>query len=57
MKTVWEVRQITYKRPGRQSWETIKTFDNPGKADEWLSNYILSNNYIPTDFTIRRVER
>lgn len=57
MKAKWEVRQIAYKTPGKQSWETIKTFDKPGKADAWLGNYILSNNYIATDFTIRRVER
>ena len=47
-----KVKALTYPKAGRKTWITIKTFDSFGAADAWLTNYIKTNHYIPTDFTI-----
>ena len=57
MKTTWEAKVKTYRTAGKMTWETIKTFDNPGTADAWLCSYIKENHYIASDFRISRVER
>lgn len=49
-----KVKMLTYPTPGNRAWETIKTFDTPKEADIWLTAYIKENNYIPTDFIIKR---
>lgn len=48
------VKVLTYKQAGRPQWEILKTFDSFGEADAWLTEYIKSNHYIPTDFTITK---
>lgn len=48
----WEVKALTYNKPGVGTWETIRTFTNPAEADNWLMNYIRENHLIPTDYTI-----
>lgn len=53
--TRFEIKMATYKKPGLRTWETIRTFDNPKDADEWLCSFCRSNNYSITDFTIKRV--
>lgn len=53
MAKKYEVKQATYRQPGKRTWETIKVFDKPGKADEWLMNLCKTNGYSITDFTIR----
>ncbi len=47
-------RYIVRVNQGLNGWKTLKTFDNPGDADRWLTNHIKTNNYIPSDFTIVR---
>ena len=67
--TRWEVRAFAKLGEGtttvengittytpNNGWITLKTFDNPGKADNWLMDYVRRGGYSITDFTIRRVE-
>lgn len=37
---------------GFRGWREIKTFDSFAEADLWLMNYIKTNNYCGSDFTI-----
>lgn len=46
------VKVINYKQAGKATWEVLRTFTTAREADEWLTEYIKSNHYIPTDFTI-----
>ena len=55
-KTNWVVRALTAIEPGKLAWEDLKVFNNPGDADNWLSNYCRENGCSITDFNIVRRE-
>ena len=44
---------ITIYTPN-SGWFTLREFDNPADADEWLMDYVRTNHYSIEDFTIRR---
>ena len=53
-KTKWIVKALTAEKPGKLVWKTIKEFDSPAKADDWLCSYVKKNGYSITDFNIVR---
>ena len=48
----WKVKALTAEKPGKLVWKTIKEFDSPAKADNWLCSYVKKNGYSITDFNI-----
>ena len=46
------VKALTALEPGRLVFRTIRIFNNPGKADEWLMNYVRMNHRDMRDYTI-----
>ena len=47
MKTIWVVKGRT-----ERGWEDFKSFTSAKNADQWLTSFILENEYSPEDFTI-----
>ena len=47
MRKVWVVKGRT-----ELGWEDFKTFTSAKSADQWLTSFILENEYSPEDFTI-----
>ena len=54
MAKTWKVKALTAEKPGKLVWTTIREFDSPAKADNWLCNYVRKNGYSITDFNIVR---
>ena len=54
MAKTWKVKALTAEKPGKLVWRTIKEFDSPAKADNWLCSYIKKNGYRIDDFNIVR---
>ena len=52
-ETTWEVREKNYYRAGAWEWKTVKTFNSPKAADEWLTAYLKSSRAVCSDYTIR----
>ncbi|MDE5582244.1 MAG: hypothetical protein K2K14_11025 [Ruminococcus sp.] len=52
MAKTWKVKALTAEKPGKLVWKTIKEFDSPAKADNWLCSYVKKNGYSITDFNI-----
>ena len=52
----YEIKQAVYRQAGKRTWETIKIFDNAGKADEWLMSYCRAKGYSITDFIIKAMQ-
>ena len=47
MKTIWVVKGRT-----ERGWEDFKSFTSAKNANQWLTSFILENEYSPEDFTI-----
>jgi len=52
MAKTWKVKALRAEKPGKLVWKTIKEFDSPAKADNWLTGYIKKNGGLTTDYRI-----
>lgn len=48
----WEVAVTKRNIDGKSYWSTIRSFDNPGDADEWLCEFVHENGFSISDFKI-----
>ena len=57
MNTLRIIKRVANVKERKQgyNWTFVKEFNNPGEADQWLTNHIRENKLVSSDWTIQRL--